>query len=197
MMENQDTGITLIRNDIKYTFLFTQFLQSLFATDTSIIIWERDCHLRVQDFKLPPPEEKKKIHHAEGYCGIAVNFSGDDDFLEYRVYAFFNKDSSWIRDTTFSTAYIQLHFNISEKYARLLRKELTLISTPKKSVFESLIKEKISQIHVLMKKEQAILDIETGTGSDVKKQKKWYMKVKNELDFLEEYENNKTKIVEF
>ena len=177
-------------------FLISLFLQFHIATDTNIVIWEKNYHLKAEDFKLYPPEEKKNLH-AEAYCGIAVHFSGDDEFLEYRAFAFFNKDSSWVRDTTFSIDYSQLHFNISEKYARLLRKELSFVSTPKKSVFESLIKEKVAQIQALMKREQHLMDIETGTGSDIKKQKEWYIKIKNELDALDEYASNKTKIVEF
>jgi len=116
----------------KIFFLLHTILPSFLETDSSsIIIWDSNYHLKKQDFRLKPPDDKIGTF-AEAYCGIAVSFTNDNDFLEYRVVAFVNRDSSWISDTTFTIEYSQLHFNVTEKYARLLRKELASISSMQK-----------------------------------------------------------------
>jgi len=48
-----------------------------------------------------------------------------------------------------------------------------------------------------MKREQNLLNSETSTGSDIKKQKEWYLKIENDLHSLSDYSSNKWKIVEF
>ena len=142
-----------------------------------------------QDFQMAVPKERNKdasthteLHHADRWrCPSSE--------LHSTVVAWFDPKQSWVIDTMKGNSGLleheQIHFDLTEVYARILRKKLNAFRIPcgyKKDVIQA-------QIDVIADKtikdwriEQDRYDVETKNGLDEKAQTEWEKKVKAMLE---------------
>lgn len=111
-----------------FTPPFSGMLHAQQSTD-SMLVWSANRKLTVKDFRQQT--DNFADHIGYGYkmsslLDISIYNSpyhkGDTSF-EYNIFPVFYPYSSWLDDTA-KLAHEQLHFDISEMYARLMRKRL-------------------------------------------------------------------------
>ncbi|MGB8374159.1 MAG: DUF922 domain-containing protein [Salegentibacter sp.] len=115
----------------KFLFLIALLFSGLAfsQSDEEKIEWNQDRPLTWADFKAEPPANDP--YEANTNSGISYSWtystsSGRPD-LRYEVHTYFYPELSWSRELEeedYILAHEQLHFDISELYARKLRKEL-------------------------------------------------------------------------
>jgi hypothetical protein len=170
--------------------------QNLFGQNDSIIIWNSDYQLKVSDFKGELDESIRTnqfslVPSAVSYIGYTVKYEYKKNKLLASVETYFNRNESFYRDSLPSSLleHEQCHFNIMELYVRKMRKE---ISTSYKNGFTS--KEKYDQIidSVIVEcdKYNDKFDFETYYGSIESTQNEWIIKVKSELNELNEFKHS-------
>lgn len=150
------------------------------------IVWSKDRLLTWEDFQKRPP--RKTIHG--GICVSKISF----DFLktqgELEVKAVFIVRESWVIERHKSVRALkheQGHFDITEIYARMLRKELLEY---KRFTLKNYRKKCIRINNKIYKKcnyEQKLYDKETNHHLNKEKQEEWNRKTAERLNELEEY----------
>ncbi len=170
-------------------FLFSVFL--LVNANTSVaqvdeFFWKSDRKLVWQDFKAIP--DNTSSYAAMTYSGMSYSFSAEvvDKKVEvkYKVKCFFNQKKSWCKPIHLKDLYLlkheQLHFDITELYARKLRKELSEYK------FTSNVKVEVKNLYDNVNKEKIAIqkqyDLETNHSAIKSVQKEWGLKINNELE---------------
>lgn len=108
------------------------------AQDKKMVHWESPTQLNRDHFRMKAPEKEARTYRkgrylisTEGfiYCGISFSFSRSYNRVEYVIDAIMDPTRSWLAapDDLKTLAHEQAHFNITEVYARRLRR--MLIST--------------------------------------------------------------------
>jgi hypothetical protein len=178
----------------KVTYLF--FLMSLCASSAafsqaskSLLEWNEYYRLSWEDF------QGKAADGTFGDAGTAVHikarpfYSGKE--IKYDVYAYFNREKSWARDTSASLlAHEQLHFHIAELYARKIRKKIDALAAQGVNdidVFNAAIKQILTESNEADEQ----YDLETLHGALPKKQAAWTVKIHEELSLLNDYKKKK------
>ncbi len=158
------------------------------------IFWSRDRKLTWEDFKaIEPPDSSKNIA-AVTYCGIGYHTNRVLLSAPAKIWVtnIFNCNKSWVRENQKKPGVLnheQLHFDLSEIYARKMRKSFhesnltggSLNSTAK-SIFRICFQE--------FEENQNLYDLETGNGLIEDKQIEWDKKIRNELKKLSKYQFN-------
>ncbi len=151
----------------------------------SLIIWSSDRKLAWEDFK--GVKKDSSFTTAETLSGISlIPYSSDNKNYKYKVYAYFDIYNSFTNnnDNEDLLRHEQLHFDISELFARKIRKEFDLES--KKTTnprYMKIYKRLMSEY----KHYQFLYDLETTHGVILDEQEKWQKKVALELDSLKQY----------
>ncbi|MDP6909549.1 MAG: hypothetical protein QF371_08585, partial [Flavobacteriales bacterium] len=93
----------------------------------SCIEWQEERVLKWSDFKGKPNKLSK--NEALTDSGIAISLTCDDEHSEVKVESFFNPYKSWSKNHTsdYLLEHEQLHFDITELFARKLRKQLQIL----------------------------------------------------------------------
>ena len=149
------------------------------------LVWKSNI-LKWNDFQSPKNGSYNTISAASS-TGIAVIGKYNDLKLKYscRVYAYFIKKKSWVNlATSYLLQHEQLHFDLTELYARKLRKEYSKMNQ------EDFIKNAAQKYNEISKKlydYQDLYDLETNHSKNTLKQKEWEIKIKKELLEYEEY----------
>lgn len=152
-----------------------------------IIYWSEDHRLTWKDFEGQPRFDYESIS-ALTSSGI-VHYQGcQDGRIIYKVQAYFEKKESWVKAEALTDHHLrheQLHFDITELYARKLRKHLTQRSFKcgEEQEFEAFVAASLESWQV----EQQAFDVMTRHSMDKEAQKEWYYKVANELLLFEDY----------
>lgn len=133
-------------------------------------------------------------HHTPHIVAITassiIHYSGcQDGKIIYEVNACFEKDKSWVRAEGLNDYHLkheQLHFDITELYARKLRDKLknTSFKCHEKEKFDTFVKNHL----VYWQAEQIQYDIDTQHSNNKTEQKKWEDKVKKELLLYTNYQ---------
>jgi hypothetical protein len=104
-------------------------MASLFAQEEAVIRWEPGLRLAWADFRGAPPAGKRIA--ATTASGLSYRYTargGPDGYaLDFTVDTFFYPDKSWYHPELCDTRVLsheQLHFDISELFARRLRSRL-------------------------------------------------------------------------
>lgn len=175
---------------MKLLFLFSLIFCSLLSFGQNIA-WSPTYKLSWDDFRgeLGP-------HSADGALstvGINRDCAYDNGILTARIEAVFSPDNSSAKEkdkTPEVLGHEQLHFDISELFARKLRKQITesrFPSRPKKAI------DKIARLHNQIKADVARYhdqyDEETTLPADPEKQREWNEKVASGLAGLKDYSN--------
>lgn len=110
---------------------------------------------------------------------------------KYDVHVVFNRDKSWKRDQSPELlAHEQLHFDLAELYARMIRKKIQELND--QGIYEVKTLNKAIQ-HLLEESNAADrqYDIETLHGALDQKQAEWTKRIKQELEALNAYKKQK------
>jgi hypothetical protein len=89
------------------------------------ITWNASRKLSWDDFKAKHSSNSR--HAALSHTGISVDLSERDGLMTVRLEARFDKSQSWKKDdnpTLYLLAHEQLHFDITELYARKMRRQI-------------------------------------------------------------------------
>ena len=172
---------------IVFAILLVTFNLFEIFPDKDKISWEENRPLKWKDFKGKIPNK-----NTDDYAITSINFS-------YEILAgnkilisnYMNKKKSWVikdKQTDNLLKHEQYHFNLSEGYAREMRKAMQKIEIPSTKNIQLVYAEWI-QKH---KEAQEQYDRETAHSVNRAEQIKWENKIDSLLNSLSEY---KSKIV--
>ncbi len=133
------------------------------------------------------PNPNQEHHAASTQSGITYTWSyetkSDSIDLKFEVFANFYPNSSWVipeKKTSYLLAHEQLHFNISELYARKLFRTFKAY-VPMRNIRRDLTRI-YQQIELERKKTQILYDRETNHGLLKEAQQEWEMRIAKELN---------------
>ncbi|MCW3077827.1 MAG: hypothetical protein JWO32_2436 [Bacteroidetes bacterium] len=158
------------------------------------IIWRPDSLLHKEDFKA---KAKSKVGPL-GYSAIGIFLypteSGGE--LLFNVEALFVKSKSYI--TQFSEYVLrheQIHFNICELYARILRQRISETNFKKVKDISNEIRKLYIKISDEHNKEQNAYDKDTNHGLNSAKQKDWEDDINNRIKALDKFSDISINII--
>ncbi len=168
------------KNVMQFTFLLAivwVITGSAWKEESSIIYWSEERLLSWDDFQAPPDFEQVPIG-ALTSSAIEYYTGCKDGKIIYKIQAVFEKDRSWVKEVARTEHHLrheQVHFNITELYARKLRIELEKRSftCEQKPQFEALINSYLDE----WSDEQYSFDWHTGFSMRPEKQLEWELKV--------------------
>ncbi len=155
--------------------------------------WSNNYRLTWNDFKAKPQRNVSAV--ATTASGITFGFSikeSDKRVISFttEVHAHFYPEQSWYkpeRADNHVLGHEQLHFDITELFARKFRKRISLLKTTND------VAKRLRTIHRDINKELAAFqdkyDSETDFSRNVEMQKKWKLFVINELKMLESFKS--------
>lgn len=152
-----------------------------------ILYWNPDYRLSWDDFQGTPKFYQHQIS-ALTSSGI-VHYKGcQDGFINYKVQAYFERQESWVKNEALTEHHLdheQIHFDITELYARKLRKALSerRFKCGEEYQFETYI----SAVTDKWQFEQRLYDGDTKHSLEVSKQEEWHERIANELASLEDF----------
>ena len=170
---------------IRILFWVLFFCLNFSVVQSQEMLWSIDSKLTWADFNAEPDVDHP--YAAITYSGMSYSFSAEvinnQVKVNYTVNCFFIPNKSWVKSEYKSDVELlkheQLHFDISELYARKFREQLSKIS------FTENVKVEISDLYEKITKEKIELqneyDIETDHSVNVLKQKNWEQKILIEL----------------
>ena len=150
------------------------------------IAWKNSRKLNWDDFKAKA--DSKDPLHALTATNIDMKAECENGQLKFKVASLFSTKESWTknRESERLLFHEQLHFDITEIYARRLRKALTELKDGCNNP------EKINQIaestFAEWKVQEDVYDKETNHGLDQEMMKVWTKKIAAELSSLDAYQ---------
>jgi hypothetical protein len=159
------------------------YLISFYKTDAQIR-WNACKKINWTDFKGSPPNISE--FKANTFSSVECEYGNSDTCLFYSVQTFFHEEGSWYIDSTQELLeHERGHFNISEIYARKIRKYLRI--NLGKGISDDKINKAINLLQAEKNKYQGLYDKETDYSKKVIKQREWSSKINNQLKELDEY----------
>ena len=168
-----------------FSIVVALFSMALFTNSTQrpneIIYWNSDRKLSLEDFKGEPDFTDPYII-AMTYSGILFYTECDGYELKYDVSSYFDKDESWVKleaRTDHHLQHEQLHFDITELYARKLKERLSeeTFYCGEEERFNRLVDEFLAN----WESEQHSYDLETHYSNKHDEQRAWEAKITSEL----------------
>ena len=155
--------------------------------ETEVLYWGENGNLSWEDFSGNPRFDLNEIY-ALTSSGIMDSKGCEDGKIIFSIKAYFEKKESWVKSearTDHILAHEQLHFDITELYARKLRKLLSEMEFQcgEEDRFEKFVSATLENWY----NEQKNYDIITRHSMDRSKQNEWQYRIKMELSLLEEY----------
>lgn len=166
-------------------FLFGFFpVAATLGQQTRHIHWEKNTPLRWAHFQ-GTPEAGDRIHGAVTYAGIEVqvekvHFPGGE--IQFKAWAVFDQKRSWVKEgrpDSLLLAHEQLHFDITEVYARKLTKKLNSLQLRKKD--KALVKLWQNRYREAQLVAQELYDEESVHGLHLERQQAWRNLIDAEL----------------
>lgn len=160
------------------------------ANEPDIIYWSDNEQLEWSDFEGRPRMEYDQLS-ALTSSGI-VDYKGcKDGKIIYKIRAYFEKKNSWVKKEAFTDyhlAHEQLHFDITELFARKLRKMLSQrdFKCGEEAEFEIFVQNSLE----VWETRQKNYDILTRHSLDTLRQKEWMYRVQMELSLLDEFSDS-------
>jgi len=146
------------------------------------IVWDESVKLAWTDFRAAPNYE---LHRIGALTSSSIKYSYSCDgfgYIDYEIAAEFIPDESWVkevkRDYT-TLQHEQAHFDITELYARKIRKALLEENLVCEQAvdFDMLIGEYLRQWRIMQMK----YDINTQGSNDLEKQANWLKYIEAQL----------------
>jgi len=155
-----------------------------FAQEEEAILWNSEQRLSWANFKAEPPKDSEIA--ATTASGLSYQFSTTEENgkyeLDYIVSTYFYPNRSWYQDNICDEVILsheQLHFDISELYARKMRKIMD------NTTFTKNVKAEVKAIYRQINKElaefQQVYDRETNYSRNIEQQLSWNKKIKEAL----------------
>ena len=183
---------------IMFGFGLMSFIPSNLTTNDAIfnadksdrIYWSQHDPLTWDDFK-GDPDYRNRFASAISSTGIIYKYRCEDGIITITVESMFIKSESWVKDaalTDYHLQHEQLHFDITELYARKLRKELNqrVLYCGEENKLEHLVNRKLSE----WDNEQKVYDKQTHHSLDEEKQIVWNELIESELSDYAEYSSD-------
>ena len=156
----------------------------LLAQEEEAILWNPEQRLTWANFKAEPPKNSEIA--ATTASGLSYQFSTTEKNgkyeLDYIVSTYFYPDRSWYQANICDEVILsheQLHFDISELYARKMRKIMD------NTTFTKNVKAEVKAIYREINKElaefQQVYDRETNYSRNIEQQLSWNEKIKEAL----------------
>ena len=181
-----------MKNTVKLLSLCMLFIiASSFQNNDNVIVWSKTRKLTWNDFQGNISHDKtheginvykeNEEDAARSRVAIALYFQCQGSKANHTIRAEFEKNNSWYyakHKTEAVLSHEQLHFDITELYARKLRTKLSALSNPC---------DKAAVGKVYQANEDAFgkfsdqYDIETSHGVNKQKQSEWEIRVQNLL----------------
>ncbi|PZD77847.1 DUF922 domain-containing protein [Mesonia sp. K7] len=163
-----------------------------YIDNDSILTWSETRKLSWDDFKGQPAAGKRSGAITASRFFTFPEYFYATDYGRLTAYAIFSKLESWNRVESESLlAHEQLHFDISELFARKMRKrfdELRATNETKISVYIKEMKKLFSESRIY----QNLYDRETKHGILIEIQERWSAKIAQELTELDDFKYNPT-----
>jgi len=156
------------------------------ANEEHGILWTNNRRLTWDDFKSPADE--KETLHAMTSTNIAVKANCTGNQMRFDVKCVFVTKDSWTKNRLSKKllAHEQMHFDLTEVHARLLRQKLnetTNICGTTRIKLDPIVEKYFTD----WKKEQDQYDAETNHGLLDEQQKAWEEKIASRLAELETF----------
>ena len=143
---------------IRYIFIFAFFYTWSIPAQEETILWKAENALQWEDFKAAPPAGKKVA--ATTASGLSYNYKARGVAgkykLDFQVVTFFYPQKSWYHPDLVDSVILtheQLHFDISELYARKFRKMLS------ERIFSKNVKEEVRRLFTEINRELSLLHL--------------------------------------
>ncbi len=153
-------------------------------------LWTRDYHLKWEDFRMQP--ENRPDTKAMTNSGIRYKYTQVGDTMYINIYSYFDATKSWVVESSKTNsnllAHEQGHFDITEIYARLLRKKVATTKFSKanlKTEFRKIYEENRG----LWDYEQdSLYDKQTNHSKNEISQAEWSKTIAKRLEELKGYD---------
>jgi len=190
-------------------FLAASFLAFVFILCSSfqgmkkvgdVIVWSPNSEPAWKDFKKSL--QGSAIEAAYSVCGIDISSAPKqiNDTIYLEVEAFFSKtlsakttEKELLTDNVLTHEHG--HFDITELYARMLRKEIKEASFKSVEEFYKSIQAMYNKESKACKEEQERYDKETNHSMNIKNQEKWNKEIAEQLEKYSSYTSTHLKIV--
>jgi hypothetical protein len=159
---------------------------NLNASPANRIVWKENQVLNWDNFKGKAPNSSSLV--AETNSGIHFGYTCSGETMDWNIYAYFDQELSWRKPNASKSILMheKLHFDISELYARKLRKRLHLLKHP--CSLEKVELQKIfNEVVADHKQRQKKYDLETKHSLDSIRQIQWNSWVEQELSYLDKF----------
>ena len=157
------------------------------SDSTEIILWHEDQKLSWRDFEGMPRHDYENLA-ALTSSGISYYTGCKEGQLIYKIESYFDKQESWVKLDAMDSHKLeheQIHFDITELFARKLRK---LLAQRTFTCYELMEFQQIVDTFLNnWETEQRIYDIHSSYSRDVEVQKEWLQKVAFELEAHEDF----------
>lgn len=151
--------------------------------------WNERRKLNWSDFKAEPPVQS--AHAALTNSGINLDLRLENKEFNVKVHARFNPDKSWkrrdIENSEYLLAHEQLHFDLTELYARKLRKAFLTRRWKENENVNAIFNELYQSNQTLLWKVQDIYDAETEHSINREAQVSWSRAVADSLEMFNEF----------
>ncbi|WP_228027874.1 DUF922 domain-containing protein [Costertonia aggregata] len=176
---------------MKTRFFFIFLIWTFFGfSQEKEVLWNSKKRLSWKDFKAAPPKNARAA--ATTASGITYEFSsthkGAEVLVEYEISTFFYPYKSWYQPNLANDIILsheQLHFDISELFARKMRKEMS------RTKFTENVKSEVRGIYRRILKElkdfQNMYDDDTNFSRNTENQLLWNKRIAEALQRQEQY----------
>lgn len=149
------------------------------------LAWSEHRTLTWDDFRGKPP--KSTSFEAQSHCEMDASLDFEYDVVRYEVRCYFRPNEAWTKtNDSYILHHEQLHFDLTEVYARKLRKAFSETPVTMANVgatFRNLVKK----YNRALEAEQDRYDRETDHSIDQEAQAEWNELIPQWLEDLEDY----------
>jgi hypothetical protein len=162
------------------------------------LLWEEDRPLLWSDFKASPNPAAEAVAITASGLTFAYSISESErgvSSFKAEVSAHFYPDRSWVQmeqATDHVLVHERLHFDITELYARKLRKALSSLTVNRQIAAQ--LKQTHDRINGELDRMQNAYDFETNHSINIAAQERWEQKVRQELEALQAYSNTRISV---
>jgi hypothetical protein len=162
------------------------------TVESEYIYWGQK--LKWSDFRgsVPPDSKFDALTHSL----IDLKFEGEGKYLTFNIETIFDPNQSWKKEgvNDYVLNHEQLHFDITEYQARLLRKKLKSHKYKDVNSIETEVRKMFNDAYQNATDMQVKYDHDTNHSLNKKKQSKWNKKVRKLLQQTRSYKNPKIKV---
>jgi hypothetical protein len=173
---------------LKLILFFIALILTVPSGAQEAILWDPERRLTWEDFRGKPM--KTAWAAATTASGISYEYTGEEENggykLQFKVFAHFYPEKSWYQPKLCDEVVLsheQLHFDISELFARKMRKIMaeTRFTSNARAEVKAIYKKVLQDLSAF----QSLYDHETNYSRDHQKQLAWNNKIKEALSTSE------------